>query len=68
MRGFTYRNPPVNLSPLKVYGPTQPSQQTSKLFFEKQKQNKLRGLYFASELYRLSNHHLLARFNANFCG
>jgi hypothetical protein len=32
------------------------------------KQNKLRGLYSTSELYRLSDRHLLAEFSANFCG
>jgi hypothetical protein len=30
--------------------------------------NKLRGLQFASELYRLSDRHLSAKFSANFCG
>jgi hypothetical protein len=28
----------------------------------------LRGLYSASELYRLINRHLLVKFSANFCG
>jgi hypothetical protein len=32
------------------------------------KQNKLRGLQSASELCRLSDRRLLAKFNANFCG
>jgi hypothetical protein len=33
------------------------------------KTNKLRGLFqSANELYRLSDCHLLAKFNANFCG
>jgi hypothetical protein len=30
--------------------------------------NKLRGLESASELYRLSDRHLLTKFSANFCG
>jgi hypothetical protein len=30
--------------------------------------NKFRGLQSASELYRLSNRHLLAKFSADFCG
>jgi hypothetical protein len=30
--------------------------------------NKLRGLQSASELYRLSDRHLSAKFSANFCG
>jgi hypothetical protein len=30
--------------------------------------NKLRSLYSASELYRLPDRHLLAKFSANFCG
>jgi hypothetical protein len=33
-----------------------------------QKTSKLRGLYSASELYRLSDRHLSAKFSANFCG
>jgi hypothetical protein len=32
------------------------------------KQNNLRGLYSASELYRLTDRHLFAKFSANFCG
>jgi hypothetical protein len=32
------------------------------------KLNKLRGLKSASELYRLSDRHLLAKFSANFYG
>jgi hypothetical protein len=32
------------------------------------KQNKLRGPYSASELYRLSDRHLSTKFSANFCG
>jgi hypothetical protein len=32
------------------------------------RQNKLRGLQSTSELYRLSDHHLVAKFSANFCG
>jgi hypothetical protein len=31
------------------------------------KQNKLRGSWSASELYRLSDRHLSAKFSANFC-
>jgi hypothetical protein len=31
-------------------------------------QKKIRGLQSASELYRLSNRHFLAKFSANFCG
>jgi hypothetical protein len=34
----------------------------------KQKTNKLRGPYSASELYRMSDCHLSAKFNANFWG
>jgi hypothetical protein len=30
--------------------------------------NKLRGPYTTSELYRLSDCHLLIKFSANFCG
>jgi hypothetical protein len=30
--------------------------------------NKLRGLQSTSELYRLSDRHLLAKCSANFCG
>jgi hypothetical protein len=29
---------------------------------------KLRGLWSASEIYRLSDRHLLVKFSANFCG
>jgi hypothetical protein len=32
------------------------------------KVNKLRGLQSESELYRLSDRHLLVKFPANFCG
>jgi hypothetical protein len=35
---------------------------------EWQQTNKLRGLSSASELYRLGDRHLLAKFSANFCG
>jgi hypothetical protein len=34
----------------------------------KQKNNILRGLQSASEIYRLSDRHLLTKFNTNFCG
>jgi hypothetical protein len=36
--------------------------------YKKRNKNKLRGLQSASELYRLSDRHLLPEFSANFCG
>jgi hypothetical protein len=35
---------------------------------DEKKKNKLLGLQSTSELYRLSDRHLSAKFNANFCG